>query len=190
MAGLVFHVGDAARLCKQLAINLGRGHTRWPVHPLDRYARIHHLKHRDIAMFLDVRFLAERTEAIMPMIYYPCAVIFLLIVVRSPYFAPWQWPTLLLSIFLAVLLATIYDYITLRNAAEKVRANSIEKLKATMTSLPTGDDRRGRLQTLIDEIKEIKRGAFIPFSKNPIVGAVLLPFAGLGAWALVQLFMG
>jgi hypothetical protein len=126
----------------------------------------------------------------MPLIYLPCIVVMLMVAARSPYFAAWHWPPLLAAIFLTVLLTTIYDYITLRRAAERVRAQSIETLQNTLVSLPNDDDRRRRLQVLIDQIKSITAGAFTTFSNNPVVGAVLLPFAGFGAGALVHLFAG
>jgi hypothetical protein len=141
-------------------------------------------------VFLDVALLAQRTEAIMPLVYYPYVVIFLMIAARSPYFAGWHWPGSVLAILSTLLLITVYDYLTLRQAAERVRADSVQALQDTMLSLPRGDDRRDRLQTLKEVIQNTNSGAFALFSRNPIVGAVLLPCAGLGAWALFRLFTG
>ena len=47
---------------------------------------------------------------------------------------------------------------------------------------------RETLKMLIAEIEHERRGAFSPFSQNPAMQAVLLPFSGLGLLQLIEQF--
>jgi hypothetical protein len=60
---------------------------------------------------------------------------------------------------------------------------------ARLTSpIPTHE--REQIKEIIQDILDIRRGAFGPFSQTPLLRAVLIPFGSLGAVQLLQLLEG
>jgi len=96
------------------------------------------------------------------------------------------------AIFAMNVLYAIYSYAILRRAAEESREESIRQLSVRAMKLSDNQldkERRRRISETIEEIKGIRQGAFATVSQQPIVGVVLLPLSGLGAWAMAQYFI-
>lgn len=55
---------------------------------------------------------------------------------------------------------------------------------------PVSADEREQIKEIIQDILDIRRGAFGPFSQTPLLRAVLIPFGSLGAVQLLQLLEG
>jgi hypothetical protein len=185
---LNFYVGDAARLCKRFAQNLRAGPTMWPDELAEKTALSRGVEPDDIRGYLAVDFLARRTEAVKPLLYYPFIVLTLMIIARNKYFDNWGWPPALIFVFAAHLSYAIYQYVTLRRAAEGVRFDAIEQLKTRILQVDDKEKRKKLNQTLKD-VRNQNSGAFGPLARSPVVGSLLLPFAGLGGWLLIQLFI-
>jgi hypothetical protein len=186
---LNFYVGDAARICKLFAQKLANGYTVWPRQLQKQWAGRIGMPGRHLSEYLDVMILAQRTDAIMHLLYYPFVVLTLMIAARNQYFANWDWPLPLLIVFAAHLLYAIYQYAALRNAAEDVRQRAIKLIKIRIIRYSKNEELHRKLEDMLQEVIDIQNGAFSPFTRNPVVGAVLIPFAGFAGWMLIQLFM-
>jgi hypothetical protein len=81
----------------------------------------------------------------------------------------------------------------LRRSAEMAKQEAIKCLEKKRIELPdelpdqAPDERKPRqqIERAIDAIKNNQRGAFLPFTKHPVFGAIALPSGGYG---LVLLF--
>ena len=61
---------------------------------------------------------------------------------------------------------------------EQARAGTLDEERRSI--------RVDQIRLLIEEVQRLQRGAFAPWSRHPIVKAVLLPFGGLGAVLLLD----
>jgi hypothetical protein len=185
---LNFYVGDAARLCKRLAQNLRVGPLIWPTALVDSTSQSRGMVGQDLNGYLTMDLLAHRTRVIRPLLYYPFIVLMLLILARNKYFDNWDWPPVLLAIFAAHLTYAVYQYVTLRRAAERIRQDTVQQLTVRFLQVNDTETQR-KLKATLEEVTNLQEGIFASFAQNPVVGAILVPFAGLAGWLLIQLFM-
>lgn len=143
-----------------------------------------------LAHHLDLRLVAQRSEVVTELIYYPCITIALLIVCRLPQFDHWDWPPLLVLIFTCNIAMVCGCAWVLRHLAERLREKSIERLRDALCDRRARGDEPGTkaIAGLIEEAETLHLGIFAPISHQPIVGALLLPSGGAGVWGLLQYF--
>ncbi len=188
---LTFFVVDATRLCERFILALTRRRTRWPKEVLNRAVGRLGADPRDVAEYLDVEVIAARTEAVGRLIVYPFVVLFLVIVSRATLFDNWSWP---LSLLLVLSMSSAYAVVcavVLRRAAERARAETVERLRANLLHAVGGAEpgapaRCAQIRLLIERVQELRQGAFAHWSHNPLVKAILLPFGGLGLLTLLE----
>ena len=104
---LTFFVLDATIVNRRFIKCLADKETVWPKksfgHPR---CRMRGMMPADLRDYLDIRLIAERTEAVGEIIYYPFLVSFLLIASRSSLFDNWDWPAGVVVVYgLSTLLA-------------------------------------------------------------------------------------
>ena len=140
--------------------------------------------------YLDVILIARRTRAVTKLIYYPFIAISLLVICRLPEFDNFDWPTILIVIFSFNGLLACGCVLILRGLAETVRRESLKHLREHLMQSRSNDDRPRceAIEGVIQEIQELDEGIFAPITRQPVVGAVLLPSASAGVWALLQYF--
>jgi hypothetical protein len=74
--------------------------------------------------------------------------------------------------------------------AEKVRRESLGRLRDKLREARA----RGTnvqceaIEATMEEVKKLDTGIFAPITRQPVVGALLLPFGSAGISALVQFF--
>ena len=142
-----------------------------------------------------VRLVARRTEPIEKLIFYPFIVWFLMVVSRMKYFDNWETPVgLWVVITLGALIAWSCAY-RLRRAAEDVRTLGVERLNALLLKVHKDVARSGARRTMIetieftlDQVKNIREGAFAPFSQRPLMRSLLIPFGSAGGYLLLEIF--
>ena len=67
----------------------------------------------------------------------------------------------------------------------------MDRLKKRITQAQQRGEvgRAGTLKVVMNEIENIKTGAFSPFQQNPIIAAILIPSGGMGTLAVIDLLV-
>lgn len=188
---LTFLVADATLHSRALIVRLNPITTIWPIATRTRFKKEFDLEcDEDLTDWLDMQFLARRTRCITGLVYLPFIAFALLIVSRMQIFDDFSNPwtlTIAQAISMTVVIASVYFY---RAAAEAARDTASENLSKRIVAA-TGanqDARASQLQMLMDDIKNLNEGAFAPWTRQPIVGAVLLPLITYGGTWLLHLY--
>ena len=111
---------------------------------------------------------------------------------RSPIFDNWDLPIGLILIFVFVFAAVLFCGWLLRRSAREAREVALDDVKAERVKLldespPVSleDERIKRLDDAIDQINDIRTGAFSSIGESPILGAPLIPAGLYGLTELV-----
>jgi hypothetical protein len=143
--------------------------------------------------WIDLQFVALRTKVVGALIYYPFIVLSLLLLSRSPMLDDWHTPVG--GLFLAANCAAIAlsCAIALRIMAERSRRHAAEAIRDDLvraagrsSTAPLRHPTPEQLKQLLDRIENLRDGAFAPFSQQPLLKALLLPFATLGGTSLLE----
>lgn len=139
-----------------------------------------------------IELIAHRTEAILPLVLFPCAMICLLMISRSRFFDGWPFNYELQAIYLGLLLLVVLRSLALQKNAELARIRIIRQLERKRDRLlgkePVPEHKVQQIDNTIEYIRHIRRGAFKPWLQHPIVQGLLLPFGGAGSLALIEAF--
>ena len=186
---LVFFVIDVVRQARWFVKALSRPPTIWNP-KLHRDAGVPNVYQLDRSDVLDIDLIARRTEVIDRFVYLPSLIIFLMLVSRNRYFDNWDWPPGLVIVFMVNAAYMVYSYQLLRGACEKARQYELQRLRARLVTAIAKPkpirERKEAIELAIKQVEDERRGAFASFLQQPIVGAILLPFSGFGAWAILQ----
>jgi len=183
---LTFYVVDAIRLTSNLIRIVTGGVTQWDAEAAVAGGRIPPLTKADLTRYYDIAFVAERTDVVARLIWYPLIVLALMILARSAYFDNWTWPYSLVLILCLNAFWAFGAAALLRRAAEQLRTEAITKLQSLRVASYKDRDRRDMFEDMITEIRALKKGAFAPLSEQPFVRAIILPSGGLGLLAVGQ----
>jgi len=138
--------------------------------------------------WLDCQLIAAATVPVQNMIFYPFAIIALLILARSSLFDRWTLPPLLLLVFGVSLLLVVIAAVMLRNTAEGVRSEALRWLNTHLV------DARGRsdgalaaqLEYMVRQVHELRVGAFAPVSQQPLFRAAITVFGSISGIKLLE----
>ena len=182
---LLFFVVDATAFCVGFVRALRAHGANWPVETLARFERDLGIPRRYLDGWIDLEFVARRTRCVTRLIYFPFVVLSLFLVSRSTAFDDWYMP--MVGVVLTVLGATaaLACAVVLRYSAEGSRRLAMDQLRNEITALGA-DAQAQRLTQLLDRMGQLHEGAFAPFWQQPLLKAVLLPFATLGGTSLLD----
>jgi hypothetical protein len=183
-------VVDAIQLNSNFIRMFGREVTEWGRSVVDRSHRSPPLTEEELSAYHEIFFVARRTKVVAPLIWYPLLVLTLLVVARSSVFDNWTWPPSLVLIIGITAAWALGSAMLLRRAAEHLRETALNDLRRFRLLGQESDVKRRTFDELIDEIRDLKTGAFAPLSDQPFVRAVLFPGAGLGLLAVAQRLLG
>ena len=185
---LMFSVVDTALLCRKFIENLSTKPTQWPEDLLHDQAKARNMAPGHLDEWLDIQLIAKRTKVVGNFIYYPFIVLFLMIAARSSYFDHFDWPLSLVLIFGINSAFAFYCAVALRQATEKARHNELQRLEEKLVKARGGGDEQAAatIQLTIDQIRAVDEGAFAPWSSQPFIRAILVPFGGTGIITLIQ----
>ena len=131
-----------------------------------------------------------RTEAVGKLIFYPLIVWLVMFVSRFDYFDNWRTPT---GLAVVVSLGALYAWscaFLLRRSAEYARTCAEGRLKKllfnTLKEEKPSSERIKQIESVLDEVRSIRQGAFAPFTQNPVVQSLLVPFGGVGGIYLIE----
>lgn len=188
---LVFYVADATLICLRFVRELRPGRANWPDRAIQFFGRQMGITKPEVVDYwINLQFIAQRTRCVTGLIYYPFIVLSLLLLSRSQFFDNWQMPTMALAMALFDIGVVLLSAICLRRAAEKARRQALTAVGDWLLQAHAPDAQAlpapRQLELLRERIKTLDEGAFAPFSQQPLLKAVLLPFATLGGSSLLD----
>ncbi|MGH8164554.1 MAG: hypothetical protein ACREP1_09495, partial [Rhodanobacteraceae bacterium] len=172
---LSFYVVDAIQLNSNFIRVFAREVTRWGHGVAERCLRSPPLRDEELSAYHEIFFVAQRTQVVARLIWYPLIVLTLMIVARWSFFDNWSWPPNLLLIFALNTAWALGSALYLRRAAEELRAAALDNLAVLRLGAFTNEIKRTSFEELIEEIRRLKKGAFAPLSEQPFIRAVLVP---------------
>ena len=194
---LAFLTVDAAYSCHKFIDKLGAGPVRFPEATRRHFARE---KGRLAGEYLDewinLQLIAELTEQVGRLVYYPAGLLLLLFLARNSWWDCWSWPWSLIVIYACNLTLALASVIILQQAAKAAKRKAEKSLTAKVRRLQAvaapsiAENNSAQAQQLLEEIKQLNRGAFVPFWENPVVGAVFLSSGGTTMLQAFIWFMG
>ncbi|MBN2473791.1 MAG: hypothetical protein JXB62_04245 [Pirellulales bacterium] len=193
MITLVFFVLDATRICEKLLRKLAGTTPSWPPEGIRAVReRRKAADEDDLSELLGIRLIAARTAVVGKLMYSPCIVVLLLILSRHPVFDGWglSWPLLVLvtlNLSGAVLCAII-----LRLQAGKARQAVLGRLNDRLAEATTDQTtkRSRQIEQIIAEVSNEEQGAFCPITRDPLLGALAVPFGGVGGLLVLEQVLG
>ncbi len=190
MTLLMFYVVDATRLCRRLIMIMVDTRIEWPQRLLVREAARHEVDHAYVHEWLGIQFIAKRTAVISAMIYYPFVIVFLMAVARHSYFDRWDFPAGLVTIFTLNALYAFGNGVFLRRSAERAKREAVKQLKRRLKDLTDEPlfkrKKRHEVERMVELIEQTQEGAFLPFTRHPLFGAIALPTGGTGLVFLLE----
>ncbi len=188
---LVFFIVDISHLNSHFISLLINNKIIWPPCKVNQYCQQYDLPEDIAKQKLLMDLVNKIATAINTFIYYPFIVLFLLILSRSHYFDNWHYtPQLLTVIGLTVVTAVLSAY-RIRKAAIKAREHILGELEHPYRKamLHKGEEHSHGTVLLVEEIRDLKTGPFLPLSQHPIVLSFLLPIGSIGGLYLIEHFM-
>jgi hypothetical protein len=198
---LVFFAADAAFLCVSFIRLLRERRSVWPAKTFRHFEKMLGFAHDGlIDHWADLELLAQRTQAINHLIYYPFILLSLVLLSRSSAFDDWAMP--LSGKVLTVLgaLIALCGPVALRTAAERSREAALKDLDVALMQASgkaaggvrqrqhqLGPPTVRQLELLRERIARLSRGAFAPYSQQPLLKALVLPFVTVGGTSLLEL---
>ena len=183
---LIFFVADATLLCVFFLRGLRLHRSNWPERTLQSFHLATGVPVEYLDNWIDLQFIARRTHVIGRLVYYPFVALSLMLLARSSFFDDWYAPSGTYLVAGLSFLIVLTCALALRLTAEESRAQAIEHTgNAILRAKGKGDAAlASQLQMLCDRMQEMSEGAFAPYSRQPLLKAVLLPLLTFGGSSL------
>ena len=122
---LTFMTIDAARLCRWFIQCLSEAPTEYTPATTDHFSRLRgDVDRRYLDEWIDLQLIADLTERVGRLVYYPSIVFFLLLLARNEWWDHWPWPWVLITIFVCNFPLAATSVVILQNAARKAKRDS------------------------------------------------------------------
>jgi hypothetical protein len=182
----VFFVVDATLLSVLFVRGLRLHQANWPERTLQQFRARTGVPAVYLDDWIDLQFIARRTRCVGALVYYPFIVLSLMLLARSPFFDDWYTPpsvTVLATLSFAIVLGCAW---ALRHSAESSRRLALDHLSDAILRAKGADSGPlvGQLEALQARIEQLRDGAFAPYSQQPLLKALLLPFLTIGGSSL------
>jgi hypothetical protein len=194
---LAFFTMDATLLCRRFILELSTAATNYPEATCRHFAReLGNINPEYLDEWIDLQLIAELTERVGRLVYYPCWLLFALLLARNGWWDTLSWPKALIFVFAFNLLLALASAIILQRAAKDAKRDAEQSLMAKVKLLqartaPSAEQNQAdQAKQLLDEIRGLRRGAFVPFWQNPVVGAVSVSSGGMTLLQVLIWFMG
>lgn len=139
-------------------------------------------------MWLDAELIATVTVPVQRIVFYPFAVLTLLILARSSLFDNWIMPPGLLALLSLGILVIAGAAFHLRMSAECVRAESVRFLNIQLMGARLRADERlsAQFEHMLCQVRELRTGAFAPLSQQPLFRALLAIIGSFSGVAILE----
>ena len=189
----VFWVGYQTRVCAGFIEILSQRNMRfeWPVTCKEDVREDVPRACRDA--YLAFRLIVRLTRRIQAFIYLPFILILFMVVSRSSLFDAMDFPLPLIIVVALSLAYAIFSAVLLRKTAEGARTSLLKQIEDLLPSSARPGARRvnpERIKLVMERIRSTREGAFAPFSAQPALQALLLPFGGYGGIQLIEYLLG
>ncbi len=137
--------------------------------------------------WLTMQLMVAHTKCVTPLIVLPFILVFLLLLARSTIFDGWAWTPRLIGVyagFSAYLLARAFLF---QRSANQGRESILYDLDMHRRTLTGDEPELKRTEIIMEEINSIHSGAFVPWTRHPILQSVALPSGGVGLIALLEI---
>jgi len=180
---LVFTVVDISLSCRKFINYLSHCKKYWNLAGCNENASTEKVK---IDAKLDlVNVIARHSKQVEQMIYFPCIMLFLMILSRNSIFDKWDWPLSLILIMMVSGAVLVWSMLSLRKTGQKARIRILSKLEESRYNHANNRNLTSFIERAVDRIKAERRGAFSPLREMPLIRFLLVPFAGLGSIPLI-----
>ncbi len=183
---LSFYVVDAILLNSNFIRMFAREVTKWGRGVIRQSYRSPPLTEKELSAYHEIFFVAQRTQVVAPLVWYPLIVLTLMIVARSSFFDNWTWPASVVLIYAIIAALALGSAILLRRSAEQLREIALNDLRRFRLIGREIEAKRHMFDELIAEIRDLKTGAFAPLTEQPFIRAILFPGGSLGLLAVGQ----
>jgi hypothetical protein len=134
--------------------------------------------------WIDLQLIADLTEPIGRVVYWPFIALLLMFIARNTWWDHWTWHWPLVVAFVLNLGLAAASYLILQRAAKQAREIGVRNLQAKVNQKESEaksqvEHEASQAEKLLKEITNLKRGAFVPFTRNPLVGGLLVNSSGL-----------
>jgi hypothetical protein len=194
---LAFLTVDTATLCRGFIENLSAGPTEYPEATRQHFSRqMGRINNEYLDEWIDLQLIADLTERVGRMVYYPAGLILLLFLARNSWWDCWAWPVSLIVVFASNFILALASVVILQRAAKDAKRVAEQTLTAKVKKLQAqaapsaAQNNASQAEKLLEEIRGLNRGAFVPFWENPVVGAVFLSSGGTTMLQVFIWFMG
>src|SRR5207248_2402807 len=150
---LSFYVVDAIQLNSNFIRMFAREVTKWGPTVTQSSHRSPPLSEEELSAYHEIFFVAQRTEVVARLIWYPLIVLSIMFVARSSFFDNWTWPASLVIIFLLNAAWPIGSAMLLRRTAEQLRDATLSNLQLSRIKDRAIEPKRETLDELIVEIR-------------------------------------
>lgn len=199
MVYLIFWVVDETQSCMRFVSRLGDDTpSLWPESALEKITSINRIAdsrtaagRKAASAYVDVLFIGRLTAEAVPLIILPFVVLTLLIFARWTFFANWHMTPEVLAFYAAAAGMCVLCALLLKNTATKAKLRAIHNigLNAADARSAGADGFADSLDALKADMEDNEEGAFMPWSQQPFVRAILLPFGGSGILQAIEFMM-
>ena len=146
---------------------------------------------RQFDEWLSLSLLARQTEAINALVYFPFFALMLIVLARFRIFDNWSTPAPLTVVMALSFIYLIMAAFRVRRTAEEARGAALASLQDKLIYLqgnadPLAAPLAAQCKALMDHIRALDRGAFMPIGRQPVVRAFLGLVGGLSGAALLE----
>ena len=191
---LNFYVFDVTRVCRQFIFVASMKSPAWSRDSLAAFDR--ERRECDEGLLGDwmlMGLIARRTDAVVKLVFYPFVIWVIMYVSRASFFDNWQTPAGLLAVLALGALYAWCSAFSLRNAAEAFRGKIMQRLHDKrihhLTETRFQEEETRRIESLMQEVKDVREGAFAPVLQHPVLRSFLVPFGGVGGVYLIDLLL-
>jgi hypothetical protein len=205
--GVIFWVGYETRVCARFIEILSDVPSVWPKSLLDREEAKTRLPRAHLDEYLDFQLIVSATQRIYRLIYLPFVLILFTVLARSNLFDAMDFPLALIFVTGLALAYAVYTAVLLRRSAEKARVKVLKYYDDQLLAQARFKDSPAmataavavnwtqvlvngeQIKLLMEGIRNTRDGAFVPFTQQPALHALLLPFGSYGGLQVIEYLM-
>jgi hypothetical protein len=188
---LSFLTIDAALRCRHFVTALAALPTHYPRTTLEYFkSQRGGIGEEYLEEWIDIQLIADLTEGVGRLLWLPSFVFVLMLLSLNTWTDRGPLSPGLMLVLLVNFGLSIASVVILQSAAQAARNRAVESLtakvkraEAAVAETPQRND-AAQAEKLLDEIHNLRRGAFVGFWQNPALSAVLVPS---GATMVIQL---
>jgi len=193
---LSFWTLDAAFLCRWFILRISQGPTLYSLATRQHFSRQRgNVPFHVLSEWIDVSIIAQITERVGMLVYYPASLFLLIIMGNSNLIYYFPWSPIIYVMVISDFGVALASVVILRRAARDARDRSADSLKEKINQLKSGaviteaEQKQHNIretEQLLNDINSLRKGAFGGFWSNPVVGALLLPSGGTALIEIIR----